>query len=71
MRFEVKPLKVALSYGAYMTGMFSGEAMVYGARHEGSESRQHGKCPCVIRLEKEGQHAHTPDSSQRAFPICG
>lgn len=55
MRFEAKPLKVALSYGAYMTGMFSGEAMVYRARHEGSESRQHGKSSCVIRLEKQGQ----------------
>lgn len=63
MRFEAKPLKVALSYGAYMTGMFSGEAVVYRARHEGSESRQHSKSSCVIRLEKQGQHAHT-----RFFP---
>lgn len=39
MRFEAKCLKVALSYGAYMTRMFSGEATVYRARHEGSESR--------------------------------
>jgi hypothetical protein len=32
VRFEGKALKAALSYGAYMTGMFLREAIVHGAR---------------------------------------
>lgn len=58
MRFEAKSLKVALSYGAYMTRMFSGEAIIHRARREGSESMQHVKSSCDIRLEKQGQRTH-------------